>query len=60
MHRSSEQQMVLECEGCGEKVILLGSEEDWRSRRAVFRCEGCGQKLTLDGRTEEEVLSAVP
>jgi hypothetical protein len=51
--------MVLECE-CGEKVILLGSEEDWRSRRAVFRCEGCGQKLTLDGRTEEEVLSAAP
>ncbi len=56
MHRSSEQQMVLECE-CGEITILLGSEDDWRSRRPVFKCE-CGQKLTLDGRAEEEVLAA--
>jgi len=55
MHRSSEQQMVLECE-CGEITILLGSEDDWRSRRPVFKCE-CGQKLTLDGRAEEEVLA---
>ncbi|MCA1715789.1 MAG: hypothetical protein LC781_02660 [Actinobacteria bacterium] len=56
MHRSSEQQMVLECE-CGEITVLLGSEDDWRSRRPVFKCE-CGQKLTLDGRAEEEVLAA--
>jgi Domain of unknown function (DUF5049) len=45
------------CEECEEKVILLGPEEDWRSRRAVFVCEE-GHKLTLDGRTEEEVLAA--
>jgi hypothetical protein len=57
MHRSSEQQMVvLECE-CGEITVILGSENDWRSRRPVFKCE-CGQKLTLDGRAEEEVLAA--
>ncbi|MBA3474015.1 MAG: hypothetical protein H0T57_12450 [Rubrobacter sp.] len=56
MHRSSEQQMVLECE-CGEITVLLGSEDDWRARRPVFKCE-CGQKLTLDGRAEEEVLAA--
>ncbi len=56
MHRSSEQQMVLECE-CGEITVLLGSEDDWSSRRPVFKCE-CGQKLTLDGRAEEEVLAA--
>jgi hypothetical protein len=56
MHRSSEQQIVLECE-CGEITVLLGSEDDWRSRRPVFKCE-CGQKLTLDGRAEEEVLAA--
>ena len=55
MHRSSEQQMVLECE-CGEITVLLGSEDNWRSRRPVFKCE-CGQKLTLDGRAEEEVLA---
>ncbi|HLL41332.1 MAG TPA: hypothetical protein VK357_16950 [Rubrobacteraceae bacterium] len=56
MHRSFEQELALECE-CGEITILLGSEDDWRSRRPVFRCE-CGQKLTLDGYTEEEVLAA--
>jgi hypothetical protein len=54
MHRSSEQQqVVLECE-CGEITVILGSEDDWKSRRPVFRCE-CGQKLVLDGRADEEV-----
>ena len=57
MQRSSAEQIVLMCEECGEKVILLGSEEEWRSRRAVLVCEE-GHKLTLDGRTEEEVLAA--
>ena len=52
-----QQQSVLTCEECGEKVILLGPEEDWRSRRAVFVCDE-GHKLTLDGRTEEEALAA--
>lgn len=57
MHRSSEQQMVvLECK-CGEITAILGSENDWRSRRPVFKCE-CGQKLTLDGYADEEVLAA--
>lgn len=51
MQRSSEQ-IILTCEECEEKLILLGSEEDWRSRRAVFVCEE-GHKLTLDGRTDE-------
>ena len=56
MQRSSEQ-IVLTCEGCGEKLVLFGREEDWRSRRAVFVC-GYGHKLTLDGRADEEVLAA--
>ncbi|MCA1731499.1 MAG: hypothetical protein LC751_19490 [Actinobacteria bacterium] len=56
MHRFSEQQLVLECD-CGEITVILGSEDDWRSRRPVFKCE-CGQKLTLDDRTDEEVLAA--
>ena len=57
MHRSSEQQqVVLECE-CGEVTVIVGPEDDWRSRRPVFRCE-CGQKLTLDGRADEGVLAA--
>ncbi len=56
MQRSSEQ-IVLTCEECQEKLVLLGPEEDWRYRRAVFQCE-CGQKLTLDGRADKEVLAA--
>jgi hypothetical protein len=48
--------VILECE-CGEITVILGSEDDWRSRRPIFKCE-CGQKLTLDGRTDEEVLAA--
>ena len=40
-------------------MVLLGTEEDWRSRRAIFRCE-CGQKLDLDGRVDEEVLACPP
>ena len=55
--RHSSEQIVLRCECCGEKTVLLGPEEDWRSRHPVFRCE-CGQRLTLDGRADEEVLAA--
>jgi len=54
--RSSEQ-IILTCEDCGEKIVLFGPEEEWRSRRAVFMCD-CGHKLTLDGRADEEVLAA--
>ena len=52
MQRSSEQ-IILTCEECGEKLVLLGSERDWRSRRAVLVCEE-GHKLTFYGRTDEE------
>jgi len=45
------------CEECGEKLIILGPEEEWRSRCAIFVCEE-GHKLTLDGRANEEVLAA--
>lgn len=54
---SFEQQIVLTCEDCGEKLILLGSEEDWRSRYAVFAC-GSVHRLTLDGRADEEMPAA--
>jgi hypothetical protein len=54
---SFEQQIVLTCEDCGEKLVLSGTEEDWRSRHAVFACEH-GHKLTLDGRADAEVLAA--
>ena len=57
MERSSSEQIVLMCEECGEKVIILGAEEEWRSRRAVLVCEE-GHKLTFDGRANDEVLAA--
>ena len=52
-----EQQIVLTCEGCEEKLTILGPEEDWGSRRTVCVCEE-GHKLTIDGRAEDEVLAA--
>jgi hypothetical protein len=54
---SFEQQIVLTCEDCGDKLVLLGPEEDWRSRHAVFLC-GHGHRITLDGRADDEVLVA--
>ena len=57
MQRFPEQQIVLTCEECEEKLIILGSEEDWRSRCAIFACEE-GHKLTLDGHADDEVLAA--
>lgn len=36
--------VIIECV-CGERLVLLGLEEDWRSRDAVFGCQ-CGEKLT--------------
>ncbi len=41
-------QTVLRCRGCGEGVVLIGLEEDWRSEgRTTFGC-ACGEELTLD------------
>ena len=47
---------ILECE-CGQRLVLIGPEEDWRSRRAVFKCE-CGRKLTLDDHARQEAFAA--
>jgi len=42
--------LVIECR-CGEKLLLLGRESDWRSEgRTLFECSGCGNKLSLDDR----------
>lgn len=38
--------IVLECR-CGERLVLLGHEDDWYAEgRTVFEC-GCGRNLTL-------------
>ena len=49
------ERIVLECK-CGERLILFGLEEDWRSERTTFECE-CGESLTLANRPAEEALA---
>lgn len=40
-------QVVLSCQ-CGERLVLLGDEEDWYSEgRTTFECGKCGSDLTL-------------
>jgi hypothetical protein len=52
------ERIVLECE-CGERLVLLGPEEDWRSeQRTVFACE-CGERLTFAERIDEEALAVL-
>ena len=52
------ERMVLECE-CGERLVLLGLEEDWYSElRTAFDCE-CGERLTLTNRLDEDGLILV-
>jgi hypothetical protein len=46
-------QIVLECSGCGEHLILLGLEEDWpKEHRDAFKCSGCGSTVTLAHRID--------
>lgn len=49
------ERIVLECD-CGEKVILLGIEDDWVSRQDDLACE-CGRSVTLSDRADDEVAS---
>lgn len=48
------QRIVLGCEACGEKLVLLGQEEDWLTEGVTsFECE-CGEELTLANRADDE------
>jgi hypothetical protein len=53
--------VVLVCEECGDRVVLLGPLSAWRSEGAVFECE-CGKGLTLDNHLDEKPTepAAVP
>jgi len=45
--------IVLECSGCGERLLLLGREEDWpKEHRDAFACSGCGNTITLAHRLD--------
>lgn len=37
---------------CGERLILLGLEEDWRSQKSAFEC-ACGAQLNLTNRIDK-------
>ena len=40
----------LECRSCGERLVLLGGEDDWSTEgHTAFAC-GCGAQLTLGDR----------
>jgi hypothetical protein len=42
----ASERIVLEC-GCGERLVLLGREDDWYAEgRGAFEC-GCGEELSL-------------
>jgi hypothetical protein len=45
------ERIVLECV-CGERLILLGLEEDWLSQKSAFEC-ACGVQLTLTNRIDK-------
>ena len=48
--------IVLTCKECGEKLVVFGTLEEWRSRGAVPLCRA-EHKIALDeGAPEEEVL----
>jgi hypothetical protein len=49
--------IVLACGKCGEKLILLGFEDDWHSEEhTIFECE-CGERLSLTSRGAEKSLT---
>lgn len=51
--RGSSERIILICEECGEKIVLIGPEEVWRSERTIFECE-CGEQSTLASNVNEE------
>lgn len=48
--------VVLWCEGCGERTTLGDPLSVWRSGRTFFEC-GCGASLTLSDRLETSETS---
>lgn len=51
------ERILLECD-CGEKIVLLGMEDDWSAEDDVFECE-CGREVTLSDRADDEVASVM-
>jgi len=49
---SCSDHIFLEC-GCGERLVLLGYEDDWYSEEHLTFACGCGEALTLADRLIE-------
>jgi hypothetical protein len=49
----SVRNVVLVCEGCGERTVLGGPLSVWRSGSTSFECE-CGAQLTLSQQLDDE------
>ena len=51
--------IALECR-CGEELILLGREADWRKEgHTVFTCSECGKKLSLADSSRRRLLRII-
>lgn len=57
--RRSSGQIVLICEECGERLVLIGADEVWRSEQTAFECE-CGEKAALTNRIDVEDSGSLP
>jgi hypothetical protein len=50
------ERIVLGCR-CGERLVLLGREDDWYTEgRSTFACE-CGRELSLANRVEGPAIT---
>lgn len=50
--------IILECEGCGEQLFLLGREEDWpKEHRDAFECKRCSKTVTLAHRIDSTAFT---
>jgi hypothetical protein len=58
MGRSSGR-VILECEECGERLVLGDPDEVWLSTRTLFECE-CGHEVSLASRLEETERTGAP
>ena len=57
--------LALACDGCGEIVLLLGSDREWyepggNGGLRGFPCGGCGARLTLADRVLGTALRPSP
>ena len=50
---SCSRNVVLVCEECGERAVLVGPLSAWRSKGVVFEC-GCGEDITLTDRLDQK------